>query len=235
MADSIAILDEDLIAYRDQNPDSLQGGKENSPTHFLQVFYEIQEKLIDLGLYNKYRSSFINMVIMHSIEHLDSLTKEESFISLYDQLKTDAFKRFQIDHFPYEKYLDKRYYEKVQAVMLNSPTGYLLMSNDHIKKNANYFFPYSKVKEGSNIILYAAGKVGKMYYSQIICNGYCNIIDWVDKEIGKNTNSKVKVPDEVNMMNCDYVVIALESETSIKAVKDILIKEYELEEEKIVW
>lgn len=66
------------------------------------------------------------------------------------------------------------------------------MINDMI-----HLFPYDKVKQGEDIILYGFGKVGKSYYRQIQANGYCNIKFIVDQNWEKYRSSEypVKAPE----------------------------------------
>ena len=89
----------------------------------------------------------------------------------------------------------------------------------------NYLFPFGKVKPGSNIVLYAAGKVGREYYRQIKKTDYCNIAAWVDKKyyLDENIMLGIEEPDVMLSKQYDYIVIAIES----RKVANLVIAELE--------
>ena len=98
------------------------------------------------------------------------------------------------------------------------------MYGDYVKNN-EFMFPFDKVKKGSNIILYGAGKVGDTYTSQLERVDYCNVIAWVDK------NYQIYLPDKKvesieiisEMENYDYIVIAIDSTDTREKVAEWLL------------
>lgn len=98
------------------------------------------------------------------------------------------------------------------------------MYGDYVKNN-EFMFPFDKVKSGSNIILYGAGKVGDTYISQLERINYCNVIAWVDK------NYEVYLPDKKvesieiirEIENYDYIVIAIDSKDIREKVLEWLV------------
>lgn len=100
---------------------------------------------------------------------------------------------------------------------------------------SEYMFPFQMVPAGSKIILWGAGKVGKIYHEQIDRLSYCTIIAWVDKNFQNYSKWGVQNIDIVNNEpDYDYIVVAIYSE----AVKDAIVswlKGRGISEERIIW
>lgn len=100
----------------------------------------------------------------------------------------------------------------------------------------NYIFPFSKVKYKSNIIIYGAGRLDKIYRKQIELTDYCCIVKWVDKNymILSEENRLITSPSEINQNSFDYIVIAIAFEKPAAEIKKQLIMSG-VAEQKIVW
>jgi len=100
-----------------------------------------------------------------------------------------------------------------------------------------FIFPFESVPKNSRIILYGAGNVGKLYYSQIKKTGYCEIVHWVDK--GMQITSRdycIENPElitNLNSDNYDMVVIAVKKINMIHEIKSLLLS-YGVPENKIL-
>lgn len=99
-----------------------------------------------------------------------------------------------------------------------------------------YLFPFGKVKPGANIILYAAGKVGREYYRQIRKTDYCNIVAWADKKyyLDENILLGIEEPDVILSKQYDCIVIAIEN----RRVAGQVIAELEamgIDMSKVIW
>lgn len=108
------------------------------------------------------------------------------------------------------------------------------------EKQADYFksflFPFDKVARGSNIVLYAAGGVGKAYYHQIKITGYCNVLLWVDRDykMMQKEGFPVYSPEKIREVPYDYILIAINSEMTAESIKKYLIK-IGVPEYRIIW
>lgn len=104
-----------------------------------------------------------------------------------------------------------------------------------IASMSEYMFPFHMVPSGSKIILWGAGKVGKIYREQIDRLSYCTITAWVDKNYQNYSQWGVQNVDIVNKeSDYDYIVIAIFSE----AIKDTIVlwlKEQGISGTKIIW
>ena len=95
---------------------------------------------------------------------------------------------------------------------------------------ARYFFPFSEVKEGSRVIIYGSGEVGRQYISEINSFGGVSIVCVLDQNgyytFKKMHSFKVYEPSYICKLrdeDYDYVVIAVASENNARVMKDNLI------------
>lgn len=96
-----------------------------------------------------------------------------------------------------------------------------------------YVFPYGKVKKNEKIILYGAGKIGKMYYSQIMATGYCEIVGWVDSNF-RNHEKPVESPEIIKNTEFSKILIGIASERIAGEVQAFLVNRYQIDTENII-
>lgn len=96
-------------------------------------------------------------------------------------------------------------------------------------------FPYAAVPYRSNVILYAAGKVGKAFYRQMKCSKYADLVLWVDRD-WENSDKElgVKAVETIVGTDYDYLVIAIDSKRTADKIKTDLLQ-MGVPEHKIVW
>ena len=98
-----------------------------------------------------------------------------------------------------------------------------------------YLFPFSKIKPGSDIVIYGAGNVGLHYIKQIEMTCYCNIMAVADKNRSGDAfgnGCKIISPDDVQYKLSDAVVIAVEDSNVTDSIRSFLL---EKGAENIVW
>lgn len=93
-------------------------------------------------------------------------------------------------------------------------------------------FPYNKIKKGSKIVLYGAGRVGNDLYEQAVQSEFCQVVLWVDKDY-LNKRDEIISPEKIKNCEYDCIVIALAETEIVKEVEKYL-KSLGVEEEKIV-
>lgn len=101
----------------------------------------------------------------------------------------------------------------------------------------SYQFPFDKIPQGSKIVLYGAGAVGKAYYYSLKGCDYASIVAWVDK----NRENKIKNgyhvihPQEIESIQFDYIIICIEAREIALEIKNTLVNELAVDERKIFW
>ena len=105
------------------------------------------------------------------------------------------------------------------------------MSDDY-----GYLFPFRGVKKASNVILYGAGQFGITMYKYIVKTGFCKLVSWVDKNAGQRDKRQLPVirPDNLNQIECDYILITILNEEIAREIYDSLI-EKQIDGNKIIW
>ena len=99
-------------------------------------------------------------------------------------------------------------------------------------------FPLYNIKEGSNIILYGAGEMGKRLWTMIMKeHDFCRIVLWVDKDAATimNRNNRVCEIKEIEKAEYDQIVIAVGNEGVADSIKTDLVKNRGCSENKVVW
>ncbi len=98
-----------------------------------------------------------------------------------------------------------------------------------------YYFPEGIIPVHSRIAIYGAGIVGQSYYKQL--KKSYNVVYWTDKNKFNETYSEKKIirPQEVNIKDVDYVLLAIKNKEMAQGVKKELIKGLNWSEKKIIW
>ena len=98
-----------------------------------------------------------------------------------------------------------------------------------------FLFPYELIEKGSRIIIYGAGMVGRSYYRQIRVNNYCSITGMCDKNYDYYfSDVLVSPPSIIEKTEFDYILIANVHLRESQKIKNWLMEEYHVEEEKLV-
>lgn len=88
-----------------------------------------------------------------------------------------------------------------------------------------YIFPFDRVKCGSKVIIYGAGRVGKLYISQLKKLNYCRVVAVVDRNYAEyNVNWILPVESLLNIKSYDYIVLAIAN----KGIKHEISRELQL-------
>lgn len=101
-----------------------------------------------------------------------------------------------------------------------------------------YLFPYKKIKEGSKIILYGAGNVGKHFYSQLQYNQYADVLKWVDRDYKKYQRDGLPIENiQQDYANIQYdaIVIAIDTDESNVDIIKHELERFGAAADKVVW
>lgn len=131
------------------------------------------------------------------------------YLYLYNEFQKTAFRECML------KQLD----QYLRMVIWNRSPECFIEANKNI-------FPFGKVPKGANIILYAAGDVGKRYYHQIKRTNFCHVSAWVDARYNLEAFQALGIEsiDVILERQFDYLVIAIESLDIANQVREMLVK-----------
>ena len=102
--------------------------------------------------------------------------------------------------------------------------------------NTSCLFPFRNVPVNSKIILYGAGKIGRVYHRQVEDSQYCQIVNWVDAKASAYKDDRIRdIETIMTMTNYDYIVIAIKNKMVVEQVKKMLIIDYRIDKEIIIY
>lgn len=234
-AERIGYMKEVLITYRLGNQNSLSSTKDTNWENGFLMLDMIYKELNRLGIYGVYQNSFLRFVVEFDIWYMESMNTVDAFVHCYRRIQEDE-KKYQIlgvNQICCSEYLLKKY----ENIITSSPEQYLfsetknmkqLQEKEYIYKATNkkgWLFPFEKIPQSQNILLYGAGAVGKAYFEQLSATEYANRVIWVDKCYDKYCSEGFDVvnPESVDFQQIDYAVIAIISGNVVKDVKLWLI------------
>ena len=118
-------------------------------------------------------------------------------------------------------------------------SGFTVFYDRYLKESSKleWKVPFEKLLEGNRILLYGAGKLGKRYFEQLKNRNDYDVVCWVDKNYQKKQQEglDVKSLEFINQVDFDYVLLGVMEEKSVKAIKNYLINECCIAEDKIIW
>ncbi|MDE7253384.1 MAG: glycosyltransferase [Acetatifactor sp.] len=126
LAQKIGIVHEKLICYRTGNANSLQGSRNEAPMQFADVYSDIQNKLMELNLYEQVEKSFRKRCLSTCVYMLEALTNADAFEKLYLKLQSELFARFNIIGSPMSDYYDRYAYNQYLYICSHTPMEYLM-------------------------------------------------------------------------------------------------------------
>ena len=225
-AKRIVCIQDRLIKYRINNPESLQGIKDRKENilDFFSAVILVKEKLTNKNVYEEVEQSLINLVLSVCVDNLYKQENLTGFLQLYEFIKNKIFVELDIAVRPREFFYFL--YEERQNIMRYDAVEYLFHSYRKLRTSREIFvFPYKELFAARNIIIYAAGEKGKAYYRQIMGSGYYKLVAWVDKNYKRYENSNLQIlpPEVITEKEFDKVIIAIEDLRIKKEAADYLI------------
>ena len=99
-----------------------------------------------------------------------------------------------------------------------------------------YYFDESRFRQGADIALYGAGKIGQCYYKQMVNSKKIKLVGWVDQnhERYRKMGMNVTAVDSLQNMKYDFVLLSIKYENMAVGIKKQLL-EMGIDEEKIIW
>ncbi|WP_077072196.1 glycosyltransferase [Mailhella massiliensis] len=117
-AEKISLVNEILVNYRTNNPNSLQRSKSSSWESICLAFFNLKKELIKLGVYESQKRTYVNKSLqacMYYINTIDDKTK----IKMKCSLKNKYFKLLDIDDYGKNYIYNKNFYNQYMEIMSN--------------------------------------------------------------------------------------------------------------------
>lgn len=97
----------------------------------------------------------------------------------------------------------------------------------------SYVFPFDKVEHNARVIVYGAGKVGRVFMNQLLATGYAEPVLWCDRAFG-DYGTEVSDPRKIMEAEFDNLVVAIEKEKVASEIRGYLVK-MGVPDKKIIW
>lgn len=243
VAGKIYFTDEKLLYYRYNNADSQMSGITSYPYSSYLACREVKWFLQKLNIYDKYKKSFIKFALWECLIELDRMkTSKTSFEKLFNALKDLFFYELDINDYTIEKIssIEEWQRKRYKEIMEYDCSEYVFRHAFGVNKTSievRYVFPKDEIPHDSRIVLYGAGRIGRMYYIQNLLDEYCIIARWIDMEYLKYQEKGLPVLgiDSLFMDDkVDYYLIALKNRSVAESVIKQLV-EYGIDKCRIVW
>lgn len=212
LAKKIAVVKEYLCYYRINTGSSQTDGLNNYPDSAFVPYITLKASLIEWGIYEIVRQSFVNCAASFMRYFYDRITDYDAFRYLHDMYRDKIFDKLDIKGQPIDHFYDERTFLWCKQVLENSAGEISFKSarahgSEMTTGILRFKFPFEQVPQGGRIVIMGAGIMGRHYYSQIMLSGYCDVVAWVED---KNPYGLSYIKDYDLLQNVDfgYVVIA---------------------------
>ena len=114
-ADKISLVDEALVSYRVNNPESLQGSKYQSWESPCLALVELKKFLTDNGVYEQHKKSFVNMALKLCLYYLQTMNDKVSS-EMTEALLNKYFKLLDMQNLAAEYIYDNGFYQEYKKL-----------------------------------------------------------------------------------------------------------------------
>ena len=212
LAKKIAVVKECLCYYRINTGSSQTDGLNDYPDSAFVPYVTLKASLIEWGIYEAVRQSFVNCAASFMRYFYDRITDHAPFQYLHDKYRDRIFDELDIKGRSMDYFYDKRTFLWCKQVLDNSAGEIAFKSarahgSEMTTGILRFKFPFRQIPQGEKIAMIGAGIMGRHYYSQIMLSGYCDVVAWVED---KNPYCLSYIQDYDRLQNVDfgYVVIA---------------------------
>ncbi len=231
LATVISKTDQRLVIHRMGGDTSLSNTRETTWHDGLTMLFDIKRSLVDKGVFSFVEKSFLNYSLYYVFWALENMAMGAGKRKLYAEICGEVKNILNFEQHDSSYFNDPSLYHRYLYAQKNSIEKYI--------DNFELSFPYELVPHGSRIVLYAAGKFGKLFYRELSKNNYAKIVLWIDQRftgLEKKTVNGVSLGgiDCLSSVEYDYIVFTLTSKTIYEKMKSILIS-HEVPEEKVIF
>jgi glycosyltransferase involved in cell wall biosynthesis len=212
LAEKITVLSENLCYYRVNSGVSQTDGLANYPDSAYLPYIALKNSLVEWGIYEEVERSFLNCAVGFFRYFYDKINRFEPFKYLHDKYRDEVFPLLKNNEKTKDFFYDDRLYLWTRQIIENTAeTLIFTVSRAYGGENTTailrFQFPYGSIKRDSKIVILGTGIMGRHFYSQVMLNGYCDVVMWVEKE-NKFKLSYIHTYEDLKSVTFDYALIA---------------------------
>lgn len=110
MAKKIVTLDKVLVNYRVGLTNNIQSGKTKNPLCFYEAYKAWHDKLIELGVMNELKQSYVNVALSGCMYNLNSIKDLDAKKIVFEKLKNEIFEELEVLNYDESYYYSKKNY-----------------------------------------------------------------------------------------------------------------------------
>lgn len=148
LAERITILEEKLVNYR-QSGESLQSNNAHTPWDWYEALKAIKKTLEEKDVYHDVELSFRNFVFGNSLYNMTSMKTAESFIEVYNRMKSEILNNFDLAEFSEDECYsyNKKKYNIYLSLKENDVQTYLFYELMRFREEKIYWVDRAKKAE----------------------------------------------------------------------------------------
>ena len=184
LANKISVVNEKLIHYRMNSGISQSDRLTKYPDSAYPAYKKMQESLIEWGLYDKVKQSFVNSAANTFRGAYDRIAAYDSFARFHQQLNDDIFPYFGINEHDESYFYDVRTHQWIRLVTDHSPEEVAFLSARGYKAPMTTgilrFQISDDIQKKERIELKKGNIEGIYHYVQLMFLGINNKVVWKD-------------------------------------------------------
>lgn len=232
LAERIAVLKENLCYYRINTGTNQTGGLDAYPDSAYKPYLTLKESLIQWGIYDVVKQSFINCAVTFMRYFYDKITSYATLEYLHEKYRTEIFELLDISEQVSDYFYDERVFMWITQIKEHSAGDLIIKSaksygNENITGILRFLFPYERVPKGSRIVMIGDDFMGRYYGAQILLSGHCELV--LSFFSGNQSNNY----DILKNVVYDYVLVACVNSKFENQVVTML-EEMGISDEKII-
>ncbi len=242
LTDRISFLDEVLIHYRSNNPESATARHDSRPTDIITVLSEIWGRIESEDILSDKIGIYVNFACKMLFERMSWFRSYESLSQMYEVLHIGGFSDIGLTE-DNEKYIEDDNWKRLKRCITdNELPAYLFQREKYYKQiglltKTVYLLPdsiHAKLAESKcKVALYGAGMVGKSYFPQIQKIETVTVVAWVDAGYEK-IGFPLQAPEVLCDISFDYIVICIEHRRYLNEIEEKLSR-LGVPKGKILW
>lgn len=228
LAEKITVVKESFVNYRVNTGISQSDGFSNYPESAYLPYVELKKSLVDYGIYETVKQSFVNCVAGYLRWLSDKVPKFEAFEFLITKYQKEIFQELDISGHTKDYFYDERVYQWQKQVSENSVGKIAFISarsfgNEMTTAVLRFQIPYHLIPRNSRIVLLGGGLMARHYYSQCLLSYYCDVVLWCDI-VKPNPSINLYDKSEIKNTDFDFILIGYVQPNLIKKSIKYLIR-----------
>lgn len=187
VAKRVAVVDRALINYRVGTGTSQCDSQTRHPEAAYEGTYSVVNRLMELGVYENVKQSYLNVAIRLMREYFDRMTELEKAEFLYNKYRSEIFPMLGASDLPQGYFHDPRVEDWYRLIITKS-LGEILFESARAGGGTmttaplRFQVPYADIKRNSRIVLVGKNIAGRYWYSQLLLSRHCEVVYWTDTE-----------------------------------------------------